>query len=225
MLAGILFFTRSQAATDPPAQWRYAILGATAMGSAISIKLIPLLLLPICAFALGRRAWALGLSLAIPAALSLPFGFPQVPIWQSLGRFIYVTRLNDIFWWIVEETVWPNPHQKNYHYNVIIIVAVLVVSVFSSSAIGARFALGDGHGARFESRFAPVVLHMDSAPRGLAEGRCLAGAFGNDFRLLPLLWDERLFLLPWHSEPWLRGFIFIPPIVAASLRTAAQIFA
>ena len=29
-----------------------------------------------------------------------------------------------------------------------------------------------------------------------------------------LFWDERLFLLPWHSEPWLRGFILIPPIIA-----------
>ena len=35
-----------------------------------------------------------------------------------------------MFWWIVEDTFWPNPHQKNYHYNVIIVVAVLVVSIF-----------------------------------------------------------------------------------------------
>jgi hypothetical protein len=115
---------------SPSSQTRWAILGAIAMGLAISIKLVPVLLLPLCAFALGRRALALGISLAIPAALSLPFGFPHVAIWNSLGRFIYVTRLNDMFWWIIEDTVWPNPHQKNYHYNVIIIVAVLIVSVF-----------------------------------------------------------------------------------------------
>ena len=29
-----------------------------------------------------------------------------------------------------------------------------------------------------------------------------------------LFWNERLFMLPWHSEPWLRGFILIPPFVA-----------
>ena len=56
MLVGILFFMRSQAATEPSARWRYAILGALAMGLAISIKLIPVLLLPVCVFALGRRA-------------------------------------------------------------------------------------------------------------------------------------------------------------------------
>ncbi|MEO6872736.1 MAG: hypothetical protein ABI233_11020, partial [Chthoniobacterales bacterium] len=29
-----------------------------------------------------------------------------------------------------------------------------------------------------------------------------------------LFWDERLFVLPWHSEPWLRGIILLPPCVA-----------
>jgi hypothetical protein len=28
-----------------------------------------------------------------------------------------------------------------------------------------------------------------------------------------LFWDERLFLLPWHSELWLRAIILIPPLV------------
>ncbi|MDQ3544942.1 MAG: phospholipid carrier-dependent glycosyltransferase, partial [Verrucomicrobiota bacterium] len=128
MLAGILCFVRSRAQTESRLQWRWALLGAAAMGAAISIKLIPLLLLPVCAFALGRRAWALGLSLGIPALLSLPFGVPQVPIWKSLGQFVYVARVNDMFWWLIEETFWPNPHQKNFSYNVVIIVAVVLIS-------------------------------------------------------------------------------------------------
>jgi len=32
-----------------------------------------------------------------------------------------------------------------------------------------------------------------------------------------LFWNERLFALPWHSEPWLRGFILIPPLTAGVL--------
>ncbi|MGH8163553.1 MAG: hypothetical protein ACREP1_04380, partial [Rhodanobacteraceae bacterium] len=111
LLVGIWCFVRSNRATDSAIGWRYAILGAVAIGVAISIKLIPLLLLPVCVFALGRRAWALAISVVIPALLSLPFGVPRVPIWHSLGRFLYVTRLNDIFWWIIEDTFWPNPHQ------------------------------------------------------------------------------------------------------------------
>src|SRR5207244_13355167 len=99
--------------------------GAAALGVAISIKLIPALLRPLCAFALPRRAIALLVIPAIPLGLSLPYGFPRVPIWESLGHFIYVTRVNDIFWWIIEDTIWPNRHQKNYSYNVIIIIAVV----------------------------------------------------------------------------------------------------
>ena len=30
-----------------------------------------------------------------------------------------------------------------------------------------------------------------------------------------LFWNERLFALPWHSEPWLRIVIIGPPIAAA----------
>ena len=31
-----------------------------------------------------------------------------------------------------------------------------------------------------------------------------------------LFWNERLFLLPWHSEMWLRGIIMIPPLIATA---------
>jgi len=199
---------------DSRRQWRYAILGAIAMGLAISIKLIPLLLLPLCAFALRRRALALGISLAIPAALSLPFGFPQVAIWQSLGRFIYITRLNDIFWWIIEDTVWPNPHQKNYHYNVIIIVAVLVVSVFflRNWKRGLLWAMGTALvlSPVLHPWYCTWILPL-AAWRRVDAWQVLSVTIFAYY----LFWDERLFLLPWHSEPWLRGFIFIPPIVAA----------
>src|SRR5207342_394662 len=99
---------RSRAAADSKSQWSWAVAGAIALGLAISVKLVPLLLLPVCVFALGRRAWALLLSLGIPALLSLPYGFPRVPIWKSLGQFIYVARVNDIFWWLLEDTFWPN---------------------------------------------------------------------------------------------------------------------
>ena len=214
MLTGVFLFTRSQAATEPSAQWRYAILGAVAMGLAISFKLIPVLLLPVCVFVLGWRTLALGISLAIPMALSLPFGFPHVAIWNSLGRFIYVTRLNDIFWWIIEDTVWPNPHQKNYHYNVIIIVAVLVVSVFffRNWKRGLLWVMGTA------LVFSPVLhpwyvtwILPFAAWRRVDGWQVLSVTVFAYY----LFWDERLFLLPWHSEAWLRGFILIPPTVAA----------
>ncbi|MBA3831618.1 MAG: DUF2029 domain-containing protein [Chthoniobacterales bacterium] len=216
MLAGIWFFLRSRSSKEPAGRWRYAIFGAVAMALAISIKLIPLLLLPVCAFALGRRAWALAISIIIPALLSLPFGFPRVPIWDSLGRFIYVTRLNDMFWWIIEETGWPNTHQKNYNYNVVILIAVVVVSFFfiRNWKRGLLWAMGTALilSPVFHPWYCTWVLPLAAWRRADAWQVLSVTLFA-----YYLFWDERLFLLPWHSEPWLRGFILIPPIAAALL--------
>ncbi len=213
MLAGIFCFARSRAANESSVQWRWALFGAAAMGAAISIKLIPLLLLPVCAFALGRRAWALGLSLGIPALLSLPFGVPQVPIWESLGKFVYVARVNDMFWWLIEETFWPNPHQKNFSYNVVIIVAVVLISFLfiRNWRRGLLWAMG-------LALILSPVLHPWYVTwiLPLAAWRRLDGwqVLSVTIFAYYLFWNERLFMLPWHSEPWLRGFILIPPFVA-----------
>ncbi len=187
MLAGIFCFVRSRAAQESSGQWRWALLGAAAMGAAISIKLIPLLLLPVCAFALGRRAWALGLSLVIPALLSLPYGVPQVPIWQSLGKFVYIARVNDMFWWLIEETFWPNPHQKEFQLQRRHRCRRRAGFVFLRPQLAARFALGDGAGPHPQPGAASLVCHLDPAAGRVAPGRCLAGALGHGFCLLPLL--------------------------------------
>ncbi len=213
MLAGILCFVRCREAPEASMQWRWALLGAAAMGAAISIKLIPLLLLPVCAFALGRRAWALALSLGIPVLLSLPFGVPQVPIWQSLGKFVYVARVNDMFWWLIEETFWPNPHQKNFSYNVVILIAVVLISfLFIRNwrrgllwAMGLALVLSPVLHPWYITWILPLA-----AWRRVDAWQVLSVTIFAYY----LFWNERLFLLPWHSEPWLRGFILIPPIVA-----------
>ena len=224
MLAGIFFFVRSNSAAEPSGQWRYAIFGAIALGVAISIKLVPLLLLPVCAFALGRRAIALVISLIIPALLSLPFGFPRVPIWESLGRFIYVARLNDMFWWIVEDTFWPNPHQRNYHYNVIIVVAVLVVSIFfiRNWKRGLLWVMGTALilSPVLHPWYCTWILPL-AAWRRVDAWQVLSVTIFAYF----LFWNERLFALPWHSEPWLRGFILIPPIAAGAAFAPAHVIA
>ncbi len=216
MLGGILCFMRSREAPDASSQWRWAVWGALAMGAAISIKLVPLLLLPVCAFALGRRMWALGLSLGLPALLSLPFGFPRVPIWQSLGQFVYVARLNDMFWWLVEDTFWRNPHQKNYHYNVIILIAVVLVSLFfiRNWKRGLLWAMGTALilSPVLHPWYCTWILPFATWRRADAWQVLSVTLFA-----YYLFWNERLFLLPWHSESWLRGIIFVPPIVAMLL--------
>jgi hypothetical protein len=156
------------------------------------------------------------LSLGLPAFLSLPFEAPRVPIWESLGQFIYVARVNDMFWWIVEDTFWPNPHQKNYHYNVIIVLAVVTVALifFRNWKRGLFWSLGT-------ALILSPVLHawyvtwiLPFAVWRRVSAWCVLSV---TIFAYYLFWDERLFALPWHSEPWLRGFIFFPPLVAAAL--------
>jgi len=183
--------------------------------------LIPLLLLPVCIFALGFRAIVLLLSAGVPALLSLAYGYPRVAIWHSLSRFVYVTRVNDLFWWLIEDTIWPNPHQKNYHYNVILIIAVVLVSLlfFWNWKRGVLWVLG-------VALVLSPVLHPwyctwilpVATWRRVHAWHVLSVTLFAYF----VFWNERLFALPWHAEPWMRVIIMLPPIVLALFATARK---
>lgn len=193
-----------------------AVCAAVALGAAISIKLIPALLLLPAAFALGRRAALLAISVAMPVALSFIYGFPRVDVWHSLGQFAKVTRLNDLFWWLVEATVWANPRQKNLHYNITIVAcALLVALIFRRDwKRGMLWSLG-------VALILSPVLHPwyctwilpFAAWRGARPWHVL----GVSLFAYYLFWNERLFALPWHSEPWLRALIILPPVIALLL--------
>ncbi|MBA2241655.1 MAG: hypothetical protein H0W04_02020 [Chthoniobacterales bacterium] len=214
MVAGIVFLVRHENAQSSREKWLSALAAAALFGAAISLKLIPLLLLPLCVFALRLRVITLVLSLGIPAALSMFYGWPGLPIWDSLGRFAHVTRLNDLFWWIIEETLWPNPRQKNYHYNLVVIVAVLIISLlfFRNWKRGMLWVLGI-------ALILTPVLHPWyctwilplAAWRRAQPWQILSVTLFAYF----LFWNERLFSLPWHSELWMRAIIIVPPLVAA----------
>jgi hypothetical protein len=212
-VAGILCLIRFEGETASRRKWWLAVAASAAFGIAISIKLVPALLLLCCVFALGYRAIALALSAALPLGLSLLYGYPSVPIWESLRRFAHVTRLNDLFWWVIEETVWPNPHQKNYHYNVIIIVAVVVVSLIAFWnwkramlwALGVALILSPV----LHPWYCTWILPLATWRRAHAWHVLSITLFAYF-----LFWNERLFLLPWRSEPWLRAIIAVPPLAA-----------
>ena len=216
MMAGVLLLTRFEAADNAREKWLLALGASALFGIAISVKLIPLLLLPLCAFALRKRAVTIAVSLAIPALLSVLYGYPRIDIWESLGSFAYVTRLNDMFWWIIEETVWPNPRQKNYHYHRVIIVVVCAVSLlfFRNWKRGMLWVLG-------VALILSPVLH----PWYLTWILPLAAwRMAQPWQLLSvtifayfLFWNERLFALPWRSELWMREIILLPPLIATVL--------
>ena len=214
MTAGILFLTRFEFETDSRRKWWLALAASAALGVAISVKLVPVLLLLCCVFALRLRAVTLVVSAAIPALLSLFYGYPNVPIWDSLRRFAHVTRLNDLFWWLIEETVWPNPRQKNYHYNVIIIICVVLISLlfFRNWKRGMLWSLGTALvlSPVFHPWYCTWILPLAAWRRALTWPVLSVTLFAYF-----LFWNERLFLLPWRAEPWMRMIIIVPPLVAA----------
>ena len=214
MTAGILFLTRVEAETESRRKWWLALAASAAFGIAISIKLVPVLLLLCCVFALRLRAIALIVSAGIPALLSLLYGYPKIPIWDSLRRFAHVTRLNDLFWWLIEETLWRNPHQKNYRYNVIIIICVALVSLlfWRNWKRGMIWALGVALvlSPVLHPWYCTWILPLAAWRRAITWNVLSITLFAYF-----LFWNERLFALPWHSAPWTRAIIIVPPVVAA----------
>ncbi|HEV2839977.1 MAG TPA: hypothetical protein VGW39_01515 [Chthoniobacterales bacterium] len=221
MTAGILFLTRFEAEVDSGPKWLLALAASAAFGVAISVKLVPVLLLLACVFALGFRAIALLVSVGIPALLSTFYGWPKLHIWESLGRFAHVTRLNDLFWWLIEETVRPNPHQKNYHYNVTLVISVALVSLLfcRNWKRGMFWALGT-------ALVLSPVLHPWYCTwiLPLAAWRRAYAWFVFSITLFAyfLFWNERLFAVPWHAEPWMRAIIILPALAVAVLSGLAQ---
>lgn len=213
-LGAILCLTRYEAAATARSKWLLATAAAALFGLAISIKLIPLLLLPLCVFALRAHAPVVAMSVGIPAGLSSLYGWPQVPIWDSLGRFAYVTRLNDLFWWIIEETIWPNPRQKNYHYNVVIVVVVILISFlfWRNWKRGMLWVLGGALVLTpvLHPWYCTWILPLAAWRRTPAWQVLSVTLFA-----YYLFWNERLFALPWHAELWMRAIIIIPPLLAA----------
>lgn len=220
LMAAILALVRSIAETDFVRQWLWAIFAAVLLGAAISLNAAAASLLLIFAFALHWRAIALVFSVGLPALCGLLFGFPHVQTWQPLGPITHLSRLNDLFWWLIEDTFWPNPHQRSFHYLPIIIVCVIAVSLLfiRDWKRGTLWVLGTG------VVLTPIlhpwhctwVLPLATWHRSVTWHVLSVTLFA-----YYLFWDERLFALPWHAEPWLRALI-IAPVLASMIMLVAK---
>lgn len=220
LIAGIFALVRLTAESESTRKWLWALAAAVFFGIAISLNIVAASFLLLCVFALRWRAVVLPLAGIIPVICALPFGFPKTRIWDSLGQLTQLSRLNDLFWWLIEDTFWPNPHQRSFHYLPIMIACVVSVSFLfvRNWKRGMIWVLGT------VLALSPILYPWYCTwILPLATWRRAYGWHVLSITIFAyyLFWDERLFALPWHADPWMRALI-VAPVLAAMIMMAAQ---
>ena len=107
--------------------WDWVLASSAMLGIAIAIEPAPLVLLPVWAAALRRRSLVLGLSLAIPLALALPYGGVEV-VTRAVTAYLDQARFNDLLCWGVERFLWTNPGGHNLRYLVLLVLALVGIA-------------------------------------------------------------------------------------------------
>jgi hypothetical protein len=212
IVALIFFLERFERTAQ--SHWKLALGAAVALGIAIALRPVCLVLLIPSLFALRRYSIALTAAIALPVLLNCVFQFPFT---QNLfGDFGHVSRLNDLFWWLIEDTILPNWHQQYYRYDVILlIVSALIGLLFMRDwrrgmlwSLGASLILAPVLNAWYVAWILPVATWR----------RAFAWYFLSvTIFAYYLFYNERLFALPWHAEPWLRGIIVLPVLFAMTV--------
>lgn len=214
------------------AAWTWAALSAAFLGVAISIKTVPVFLLPVWTFALGSRSVALALSVAIPWLLALPYGGLAV-VTKPLRDFAAVTRFNDLVWWIFNEPFWPaavkqtvnncwfhflpwlglNPYYENSRYTFLLAVAVCAISFFLRRdwpramlwVLGAVLILSPALHPWYVTWILPAACARKSLPwfvLSISVAVCL------------LVWEAGPFWNAWEMNLPLRLAVLAPPLLA-----------
>jgi alpha-1,6-mannosyltransferase len=207
---------------QPATSWNFAFGASIALGIAIALRPICLVLLLPVIFALRRHAAALLFGLIIPFFCALLFSFPSSAFTNLFGDFDYNSRLNDLFWWVIEETVLPNWHQQYFRYDiVIVIIAAIIGTVFWRNwrrgmlwTLGAAIILTPFLHPWYVAWILPVATWR----RAYAWHFLSVTIFA-----YYLFFNERLFALPWHAEPWMRGMILLPVLFALVVQWRQQL--
>lgn len=217
MTIAVLALVRSTSRREVSQQWLWSIFAAMLLGVAIAFNVFTASLFLVFLFALRLRAIALAITVVVPIALSLPFGLSTV--WNSLGQITQLSRLNDLFWWFAE-AIWDNPHQRIFHYYPILIVCVIAVACFfiRDWKRGILWTLGSALvlSPVLHAWYCIWILPIATWRRAYAWHVLSITLFA-----YYLFWDERLFGLPWHAEPWMQALI-MAPVLAALVMLAAQ---
>ena len=185
----------------------FAVISALALGIAIAIKVVPIFLLPVWAFALGRRAWLLILTLAIPVAFTLPFGGPAVVL-PPVQAFADVTRFNELLVWI-----FPNPWQRNWPVTTLLCLTVAALAWHFRSdwrrgalwCFGATLILSPVLHPWYVTWILPLAVWRQQHAWTVLSLSALAAL---------LLWDTTAFWTAWQPNPLTRALVILPPLAA-----------
>ena len=218
LVGGIFALVKATSETESTRHWLWAFSAAVLLGIAISFNVFAASLVLIFLFALRWRAVVLILTACIPILLSFPFALQNV--WNSLAQMTQLPRLNDFFWWLIE-VFWDNPHQRNFHYYPILIVCVVAVSLFfiRDWKRGTLWTLGSALilSPILHPWYCAWILPFATWRRAYAWHVLSITLF-----TYYLFWDERLFALPWHADPWMRELIIAPVLAALIMLAAAR---
>ncbi len=117
--------------SDPPGASNLYWASAGLLGLAVALKIAPLALVPVWAFAVHswhRVTGLLALTIGPLAVSALAYGYPATPVFAPLRQFGNGFRVNDPVWWLVEAMVWPNPSGSNGFYGGCALVVCLALA-------------------------------------------------------------------------------------------------
>jgi alpha-1,6-mannosyltransferase len=228
LLGAILWLERfrSTIASRNTSAWHFSgTAGASALllGVAAAIKIVPAVLLPVWAFALGWRRTLVTLPL-FAAAVLLPafyFGFPRVPVFSGLHGFALGFRVNDAAWWVFDVLRRTNPAAQ-------VTGREAVSALFACAALAVWFRQDWRRGVLWVLSAAVIlspVLHawylVWLLPLAAWRGPAARSWFVLSISIFGyfLLWSVNdVPYTPWAEPLWLRLFIYLPPIVALAWR-------
>jgi hypothetical protein len=185
----------------------HAFASAAALGIGIALKLVPLIFLPVWAFALRSRAWMLGISLAIPALLAIPFG-GVATVLKPARDFGDITRFNELLVWI-----FPNPWQRNWPVMLLLAITIAAITIgFRNDwrrcafwVLGAALILSPAMHPWYATWILPLAIWRGQPTWTVLSLSTIAAL---------LLWDTTALWTAWHPNLLTRAMVIVPPLLA-----------
>ena len=212
LTAAVLALDRATAANETCPAWSWSLVSTACLGFAIAFKLIPVFLLPVWFFALRRRAAALVLSIAIPAALSLPYGGPGVVL-KPLLAFADVTRFNDLVWGWIEAVTIANPFGRNWPFTLALALATGGI-VWKFRADWRRSALWVLGTALLLSPTLHPWYVLWILPLAVWRGQTAWTVLSLSALTALLLWETTALWTAWEPNLLTRSMVVLPPLLA-----------